>query len=150
MISFASIESKAPPMTSPDSTPESSLTPGPDGGRKLATTPGLAVDPELDRVAVGGGIGIAERLTGGDPELLPDQVDAGDLLADGVLHLQPGVDLQERDDTVLPDEELAGPGAHVLGLLQDGFGGADHLGVLLARQERRGCLLDQLLVAPLQ
>src|SRR5450759_2053534 len=32
-ISLANIESKEPPMTSPDSTPESSRTPGPDGGR---------------------------------------------------------------------------------------------------------------------
>ena len=40
MMSLASIESNAPPMTSPDSTPESSRTPGPEGGRNTDTTPG--------------------------------------------------------------------------------------------------------------
>ena len=39
-ISLASIESNAPPMTSPSTTPESTRTPGPDGGRNRATTPG--------------------------------------------------------------------------------------------------------------
>ena len=67
-----------------------------------------------------------------------------------MLHLQPGVDLEERDDAVLSDEELARPGAPVVGLQQDGLGRTDHLGVLLAGQERSRCLLDQLLVAPLQ
>ena len=70
----------------------------------------LAVDPELDRVARRRGVDVAERFTAGDAELLADQVDAGDLLGDRVLHLQPGVDLEEGDDAVLADEELAGAG----------------------------------------
>ena len=44
-MSLASMESNAPPMTSPDSTPESSRTPGPDGGRKEVTTPGAGRNP---------------------------------------------------------------------------------------------------------
>ncbi len=96
------------------------------------------------------GVGIADGFAAGDAELLADQVDAGHLLGDRVLHLQPGVDLQEGDDSVLAYEELAGAGASVAGLLQDGFGRAHHLGVLLTGQERCRRLLNQLLVAPLQ
>ena len=44
-MSLASIESNAPPMTSPATTPESSRTPGPDGGSKTATTPGAGRKP---------------------------------------------------------------------------------------------------------
>ena len=51
-------------MTEPDSTPESSRTPGPVGGSNFVTGPGaggkprpasLAVDPEFDGVAAGSG-----------------------------------------------------------------------------------------------
>ena len=40
---------------------------------------------------------ISQLLAVGDPELLADQVDAGGLLGDRVLDLQPGVDLEEGD-----------------------------------------------------
>ena len=55
----------------------------------------LAVDPELDRVRVRLGVVVAERLAVGDAELLAHEVDAGDLLGDRVLDLEPGVDLEE-------------------------------------------------------
>ncbi len=45
MISLASMESKAPAITSPDSTPESSRTPGPVGGRNVVTEPGAGRKP---------------------------------------------------------------------------------------------------------
>ena len=96
------------------------------------------------------GVVVAELLAVGDAELLADQVDAGDLLGDRVLDLQAGVDLEEGDGAVLADEELAGAGADVARLAQDRLGGAEQLGVLLAGQERRGRLLDELLVAALQ
>ena len=93
---------------------------------------------------------VAERLALGDAEHLPDQVDPGDLLADRVLDLQPGVDLEEADGAVLPDEELAGARADVAGQAQDVLGGPVEDSGLLRRQERRRRLLDQLLVPALQ
>ena len=51
----------------------------------------------------------------GESEHLAHQVDAGHLLAHRVLDLQPGVDLEETDRAVLPDEELTGTRAHVAG-----------------------------------
>ena len=68
------------------------------------------------------GVVVVERLALGDAELLAHQVDAGDLLGDRVLDLQAGVDLEERDRAVLADEELAGAGADVAGLLEDRLG----------------------------
>ena len=44
-ISLASSESKAPPMTSPELTPESTRTPGPEGATKLVTMPGAGRKP---------------------------------------------------------------------------------------------------------
>ncbi len=67
-----------------------------------------------------------------------------------VLDLQTSVDLEERDRAVLAHEELAGAGADVARLAQDRLGRAVQLGVLLVGEERRGRLLDQLLVAALQ
>ena len=96
------------------------------------------------------GVVVAERLAVGDAEQLAHQVDAGDLLGHRVLDLQPGVDLEERDGAVLADEELAGAGADVAGLAEDRLGRAVQLGVLLVGEERRGRLLDELLVAALQ
>ena len=120
-------------MTEPDSTPASRRTPGPDGrgeggdgagrGQEVAARV-LAVDAELEGVAAQFGVVVAELLAVGDAEHLADQVDAGDLLGDRVLHLEAGVDLQEGDRAVLADEELDGAGADVAGLLEDGLGGA--------------------------
>jgi hypothetical protein len=58
----------------------------------------LGVHPELDRVARRGDrLGVeGHRAPAGDEQLLLDEVDAGDHLGDGVLHLQPGVHLQEH------------------------------------------------------
>ena len=67
-----------------------------------------------------------------------------------VLDLEAGVDLEEGDGAVLADEELAGAGADVAGLAQDRLGRLVERGDLLVGEERRGRLLDQLLVAALQ
>ncbi len=97
-----------------------------------------------------GGVLVAQLLAVGDPEHLADQVDPGDLLGDRVLDLEAGVDLQEGDQAVLRDQELAGARADVARLAQDRLGRPVQLGVLLVRQERRGRLLDQLLVPALE
>ena len=73
-----------------------------------------------------------------------------DLLGHRVLDLQTGVDLEEGDQPVLADQELAGARADVAGLLADRLAGVVQAADLLLGQERRGRLLDQLLVAPLQ
>jgi hypothetical protein len=102
-------------------------------------------------VAAGSGIlGQAQLLAHRDAELLADQVDAGGLLGHRVLYLQPGVYLEERHGAVVADEVLDRTGAVVAGLAADGLGrGVDGL-ALLRGEERRGRLLDQLLVPSLK
>ena len=96
------------------------------------------------------GIVVAEFLAVGDAEHLQHEVDAADLLGHRVLDLQPGVHLEEGDGAVLADEELAGTRADIAGLDQDGLAGLVELGALGVGEERRGRLLDELLVAALQ
>src|ERR1700710_2538978 len=103
-------------MTVPDSTPASPRTPGPGGAGKAgdragrgkeATARVLAVDAELDAVPARRRVlREPQVLSRGNGELLEDQVDAAGLLRDRVLDLQARVDLEERDDPVLADEEL--------------------------------------------
>ena len=122
---------------------------GAGGGHEVAAAV-LGVDAELDGVAADLGVVVAELLAGRDAEHLADQVDAGDLLGDAVLDLEAGVDLEEGDRAVLGDEELARAGAVVAGLGEDALGRLVELGDLLVGEERRGRLLDELLVAALQ
>ena len=49
-------------------------------------------------------LGLADRRAGSDPDLRLDQVDAGHLLGDRVLHLDPRIDL----------DEIGSPGVHVV------------------------------------
>ena len=83
------------------------------------------------------GVVVAELLAGGDAEHLAHQVDAGDLLGDRVLDLQPGVDLEEGDRAVLADQELAGAGADVARLAQDRLG-RRRRGVAICSSVRNG------------
>ena len=110
----------------------------------------LAVDPELDGVGVRLGVGEAEGLAVRDAKLLADQVDPGDFLGHRVFDLETGVDLEEGDIALRPDEELAGAGADIPGALEDGLGRAQQLGVLLVGDEGGRGFLDELLVATLQ
>src|SRR5690606_4216922 len=66
----------------------------------------LGVDPALDRVAAQDHVLLPDRqlLARGDPELLADQVDAGDHLGDRVLDLDAGVHLDEVEAPVLVQE----------------------------------------------
>src|SRR5690606_8360821 len=93
---------------------------------------------------------VAELLALGEAELLAHEVDAGDLLRHGVLDLETRVHLEERDRAVGADEELARSRADVADLAQDRLRRLVEDAVLLIRQERRGRLLDELLVAALQ
>ena len=91
-----------------------------------------------------------ESTAAGDEDLQLDQVEAGGDLGDRVLDLQPGVDLEEREDLLVRlVEVLDGAGAAV-------SGGADKFGRhaskmvgLLLGQYRGAGLLDHLLVSAL-
>ena len=66
----------------------------PGAGRKLRPASSPLIRNSIEwRVRLG--VVVAERLAVGDAELLAHEVDAGDLLGDGVLDLQAGVDLEE-------------------------------------------------------
>ncbi len=122
------------------------------GGREVALRV-LGGEPGLDGVPAGGRLGRADlrqRAARRDVQLQLDDVDAGGGLGDRVLDLQPGVDLEERQQLLAGlVEELHRPGVDVAGR-PDQFGGvrAQQL-LLLGVQRGRGGLLDDLLVAPL-
>jgi hypothetical protein len=90
-----------------------------------------------------------QRLARRDPDLCRDEVDAGQRLGDGVLDLDPAVDLDEVRVAVAVDEELER--ADVLVARGDGSpnGAFGQLRTSRRRQRRRGRLLENLLVAPL-
>ena len=90
-----------------------------------------------------------QRLAGGQPELLVDDVETGDQLGHAMLHLEPGVDLEEVEGPRVVPEELGRRrvleptgGRHPDGQVVE-------VTPLGGRQARRGRLLDELLVASL-
>ena len=66
----------------------------------------FGVDAALDGVAgeFDVGLGVAQRLAGGDADLLAHQVDAADHFGDGVFDLEAGVHFDERELAVLVEE----------------------------------------------
>src|SRR5690606_33775941 len=109
----------------------------------------LGVDAELDGVAAWFDSIESELLAGGDAELPLDEVDAGHHLGDRVLHLEPGVHLEEVEVAVLVDEELDGPGVDVVAGPTRGQSGFGQGLPLLVGETGGGGLLDQLLMASL-
>ncbi len=89
-----------------------------------------------------------ERQTGGDADLLADDVDAGDFLGDGVLHLHAGVHFHEVHLT-LGEQELHGAGVLVTHRLGRTHGQVADIGALFRGELRAGGDLDEFLVAPL-
>ena len=85
------------------------------GGRQEAVRRILAGDPALHRPAarLQPAIGHPHALARGDAELLPHQIHAVDQLGDGVLHLDPGVHLEEVERPVRRQQKLAGSRAQV-------------------------------------
>ena len=61
----------------------------------------------------------AQRLAGGDAQLLAHEVEAGDQLRDRVLDLQARVDLDEVEVAVAVEQELDRAGVLVAGLARD-------------------------------
>ena len=76
---------------------------GDPAGRGQESLGVLGIDAALDRVAaqIDVGLPIAERRAGGDAQLLADDVDAADHLADRMLDLQARVHLDEKELAVL-------------------------------------------------
>ncbi len=119
--------------------------------RQEAAARVLGVDAGLDRPAVQPDIVLAERqrLAGRDLDHQLDQIDAGDQLGHRVLDLQPGVHLEEVEVAVAVDDELDRAGRVVADGAGQGHRLLAHGAARRLVQERRGRLLDDLLVAPL-
>ena len=123
---------------------------GARGGEKLARRI-LGIQAELEGVTKWRRLRReVERRPLGDSELGGDDVDAGRLFGNGVLDLEAGVHLQERDRPVLADQIFHRPRTLVAGGPTDGRGGVVDLTALAVGEERRRCLLHQLLVAALE
>ena len=99
----------------PDAGTRGQVEQGDPAGRRREVAVGvLGIEPGLDRVAGLGRALTLEAATGGDVDLGLDQVDVGRDLGDGVLDLQPGVDLEEGEELLARVvEELDGAGAGV-------------------------------------
>ncbi len=127
------------------------------GGRKPACSRVLGVEAGLDGVADRApGHRIVHRFgqhrTAGDEQLEPDQVEPGDRLGHGVLDLEPGVHLEEVGITVRArgvEDELDGAGVDVPDRPRRGHRGLGQPGPKVGTDHRRGCLLDDLLMAAL-
>ena len=120
------------------------------GGGHEGTARILTVNTELEGVTAQNRVLLLNLLAAGNTELLTNQVQAGNLLGDRVLHLQSSVDLKEGDGAVGADQELTGAGTLVAGLTQNRAGRLVQALVLLIAQVGGGCLLNELLVAALQ
>src|SRR5215469_15707768 len=112
----------------------------------------LGVDAQLHRVP-GRGYCIrreADVGAGGDPELLLDEVDAGDELGDRVLYLEPGIHLQEHEISRFDvDEKLDGARAQVTDCLARRHSGSKHPGPQRWADAGRRGLFSDLLMASL-
>src|SRR2546422_7333334 len=90
-----------------------------------------------------------QRQARGDPDLLLDEIDAGDLFGDGMLDLDPRIHLHEIEPVLLVQQELHRPRVPV----PDRLGSFDRHTAEFAPEavvhRRRRRLLDELLVAAL-
>ena len=100
----------------PTSTPVSTRTPGPAGIAQRRIRPGVGAKSRAGSSAAmrtsiawpsgsaarsaAASAAVGQRPPGGEPELLADDVEAGDQLGDAVLDLEPGVDLEEAEAAV--------------------------------------------------
>ena len=113
----------------------------------------LGGDTALDGISTGGDavLGKTELLKGGasgDLDLSGNDIDTGNLLGDGVLDLDSGVDLDEVVAVLLVDQELGGTGVAVPDRLGQAHGiGKDSLSDVLGKILRRRNLNDLLMSA---
>ena len=94
-------------------------------------------------------LGERQRLARRDADLLGDEVEAGDLLGDAVLDLQPRVHLEEVELAVL-EEHLDGAGVQVAARDRDLHRRLTHRAARRVGDGGRGRLFDQLLVPALR
>src|SRR5437867_2869123 len=110
----------------------------------------LCVHPTLDRVPMAGEFGLGDLEAGprGNPYLLPHEVHARDHLRDRVLDLEPCVDLVEGEAAVV-EQELDRACVAIPEGAQRPDRRVDQKGTEASSHRRRGCLLDELLMASL-
>jgi hypothetical protein len=89
-----------------------------------------------------------DRLAGRHPDLQLDQIDAGHHFRDRVLHLQASVHLQEIEIALAIDQKLQRAGVDVA-TARTAATAAPPCAGAVGVQQRRGRLLDDLLVAAL-
>ena len=128
----------------PSSICVSSRSNGPSGGRKRVIRPGEGAKPRagssaLIRTSIAWPPREARpvadsRLACGNAELLTHEVEAGHELRDGVLDLEPRIQLDEVEGAVGPDEELERPRVPVADRSAGTLGGRLHLLPLLGRE----------------
>jgi hypothetical protein len=125
------------------------------GGGQEVVVGVLGADARLDRVAVDLQVGLlqGQRLARGHAQLPFDEVQAGDGLGHGVLHLQPRVHLHEEEVHLaafaLLDDELHGARAHVVHGARRSHRGIAHLLAHGFGHAGRGRFFQYLLVAAL-
>src|SRR5690625_5410204 len=90
----------------------------PGGGQEVGGRV-FAVDAEFEGVATAGYRVISQFFAGGDAELFPHQVDAGDFFGDGVFDLEAGVDFEERKRAVEAHQALKGDRTHIPSLFDE-------------------------------
>ena len=108
----------------------------------------LRVEPHFDRGARELRFGRVEPLALGDPDLLSDEVDAGDELGDRVLDLDPPVQLEEPEVAAV-EHELSGACALVSDCAGEGHRRLAHLPAQLRVERRRWRFLEHFLVTAL-
>ncbi len=108
----------------------------------------LGVEPHLDRMTTRLERGTTQRLAVRDPELLFDEVDAGDRLGDGMLDLDAPVQLEEEEVAAL-EHELRRAGVHVADRLREPDRSVAHARAQIGVERDRRRFLEHLLVAAL-
>ena len=123
----------------------------PPCGRQEAIVRVLGVEADFDGVPTGHRIPRidAEWLTGGDAQLVRDEVAARHELRDRVLDLQTGVHLEEGRPAAVVDEEFAGAGIHVADRMGEHQRRVAQTSPQLGIDAGRWRLLQHLLVPPL-
>src|SRR5580658_7232243 len=100
--------------------------------------------------APGAPIGEVDLLPRRRPNLEVHEIEPGHHLGHGVLDLDPGVDLEERQVALLIHDELEGAERRVAGLAHRLPDDVPHLAALLGRDAWARSLLHDLLVTALQ
>ena len=137
--------------------PNSAATGNPQLRDRARTWPEIirrvfGVNPNLDGTTVTRNVRLSEGklFPRSDANLLLDQIDSSHLFGDGMLNLNPGVDLDKVKVVVLIDDEFDRAGVVVIDGANEPCGRVADRGAGNIRQIRGRRFLDQLLVFPLR